>query len=113
MLVGSNQIWGCTKWSQFVKRVYVTISSHHRPTQSTDQRSETQSKPNRGVGCWEVGNLGRREGDSSPHFAPTSVLLVTLTSGYPGFTFLVCRNKVLTLGFREEMGEDSTSAQYR
>lgn len=64
-----------------------------------------------GAGRW--GHLGRSEGDCSPHFAPTSVLLVTLTSVYPGFSFLVCRNKGLTLGFWEEMGEDSTSTQYR
>lgn len=59
-------------------------------------------------GGLEVGAPGQ-EWDCSPHFAPTSVLLVTLTSGYPGFTFLICRNKGLTLGLREEMGEDLTS----
>lgn len=44
-----------------------------------------------GAGRW--GHLGRSEGDCSPHFAPTSVLLVTLTSVYTGFNFLVCRNR--------------------
>ena len=60
-----------------------------------------------------MGTPGQERGGFLTSLRPAPVLLVTLTSGYPGFTFLVCRNKGLTLGFQEEMGQDSTSAQYR